>query len=220
MANVGRWSGAGGGRGECSIHAGGLREDEKKLGKAETQHRVTRKPQDDQAGWAGSRLVKDEAGLGAHGREGEMGGESGRGGWILNLERFDELGVVPGLWHRSESQLRLVPVAQKPKGSVCELCGRQLQPQGNLGQGVLCGRGAPCPPKNSVGAISGTLGPLWQCNVFWPASWSAWRGPLFLCSPSFSRGPGHTNTGPPLPFWVSAHYHFKLKGDEEGLSPV
>lgn len=47
----GRW------RSECPGHIGGLRDDEKKLGEAETQHRVTWKQQDDQAGWAG-KLVK------------------------------------------------------------------------------------------------------------------------------------------------------------------
>lgn len=84
---------------------------------------------------------------------------------ILNLEHFGESGAVPGLWHKSEGQLRLVPVAQKPKGTVYELCGGQLQPQGNLGQGVLCGNRVPSPPKNSVRAVGSTLGPLWQCNV-------------------------------------------------------
>lgn len=44
----GRW------RGERSDHAGELRDDGKKLREAETQHRVVWKPQDDQAGWAGS----------------------------------------------------------------------------------------------------------------------------------------------------------------------
>ena len=42
----GRW------RGECPGHTGGLREDGKKLGEADTQHRVTWKLQDDQAGRA------------------------------------------------------------------------------------------------------------------------------------------------------------------------
>lgn len=121
-------------------------------------------------------------------------------GMILSLEHLVklqaskewlELGAVPGLWHESEGQLKLVPVAQKPEGTVCELCGSQLQPQGNLGQGVLCGMGL-CvllgthlglwaTPWSLFGSVTRGCSAPWSTSLELPQP-----GELpFLCSSSF-----------------------------------
>lgn len=135
------------------------------------------------------------------------------------MEHFGELGAVPGLWHKSEGQLRLVPVAQKPKVTVYELCGSQLQPQGSLGQGVLGGSGVLCPPKNSVKAVGGTLGPLWQCNVLLAGFLvSLEKSPFSLQPLLLKRARSHQHR--PSPSSLCLSYHFKLKDDAEGLSPL
>lgn len=121
-------------------------------------------------------------------------------GMILSLEHLVklqaskewlELGAVPGLWHESEGQLKLVAVAQKPEGTVCELCGSQLQPQGNLGQGVLCGMGL-CvllgthlglwaTPWSLFGSVTRGCSAPWSTSLELPQP-----GELpFLCSSSF-----------------------------------
>lgn len=79
---------------------------------------------------------------------------------LLQSKERLESGAVPGLQRESEGHLKLVPAAQKPKGTVCELCGSQLQPQGNLGQGVLCGMGLGVLPGTHFGPWAALWGPF------------------------------------------------------------